>query len=562
MLNRFRFDARPSLKAGMAVCLLAGLLSVPGRTAQAAAQAAPQSTAARDVVGSWIARLDQRAGELDAAPRVKQTRIGYGMVLKKGDGGMVEVVAPGPVQPTDQPADKPADQPADKPAAVVPVPAPAATPAAPAVAAGDGDSASAPATAPLEMLPPLPPPAPLMLTVRAKSADRVGRLATRLIELGFLTQEQWTDSFDDTLETAVRAFQVAEGLMPDGKVGEATRQALDRTPKEAASLMRGAATSMRAVQASVPDTVLFVNLPSQTVTYIERGKLVFTMRAVVGRPSRQTPLLQDRVVSVTINPTWTVPPTVMAQDKLPNLRKKGNPGIKDAIVYLDGVEVAPESINWWSVSPERIRIVQRPGDDNALGRFRFNLTNGESIFLHGTNDPKLFERDMRAASSGCVRLADARMVAELLLRAAKMDPAAIDRQMETGKTKTVSLPTAVPVRFVYWTAMVEPEGTVRVHPGIYDDIPTASQPSNPPSSAPSAAPSSLPPATAGTASTPKRLEPPKPVRPVPAGNPLPTQSSSARPRTVNAPANGATAGQAGNPAGSGTARAQVVRASM
>ncbi|MCW2243961.1 L,D-transpeptidase family protein [Azospirillum canadense] len=541
MLNRFRSYARPSLKAGMAVCLLAGLLSVPGRAAQAAAQAAIQSASARDVVGSWIARLDQRAGELDAAPRVKQTKIGYGMVLKKGDGGMVEVVAPGPVQPSDQAADKPAD----KPAAAVPVPPPApvaaaATPA-PATAAGEGDATSAP----VEVLPPLPPPAPLMLTVRAKSADRVGRLATRLIELGFLTQEQWTDSFDDTLETAVRAFQIGEGLMPDGKVGEATRQALDRTPKEAASLMRGAATSMRAVQATVPDTVLFVNLPSQTVTYIERGKLAFTMRAVVGRPSRQTPLLQDRVVSVTINPTWTVPPTVMAQDKLPNLRKKGNPGIKDAIVYLDGVEVAPESINWWSVSPERIRIVQRPGDDNALGRFRFNLTNGESIFLHGTNDPKLFERDMRAASSGCVRLADARMVAELLLRAAKMDPAAIDRQMETGKTKTVSLPTAVPVRFVYWTAMVEPEGTVRVHPGIYDDIPTASQPSNPPS----AAPLSLPPAAAGTASTPKRLEPPKSVRPVPAGSPLPAQSTSARPRTVNVPGNGA-------------AGAQVVRTSM
>ncbi len=537
MLNRFRSYARPSLKAGMAVCLLAGLLSVPGRAAQAAAQAAPQSASARDVVGSWIARLDQRAGELDTAPRVKQTKIGYGMVLKKGDGGMVEVVAPGPVQPSDQPA--------DKPAATVAAPPPAPAPAA---VAGEGEAV--PAQAPLEVLPPLPPPAPLMLTVRAKSADRVGRLATRLIELGFLTQEQWTDSFDDTLETSVRAFQVAEGLMPDGKVGEATRQALDRTPKEAASLMRGAATSMRAVQATVPDTVLFVNLPSQTVTYIERGKLAFTMRAVVGRPSRQTPLLQDRVVSVTINPTWTVPPTVMAQDKLPNLRKKGNPGIKDAIVYLDGVEVAPESINWWSVSPERIRIVQRPGDDNALGRFRFNLTNGESIFLHGTNDPKLFERDMRAASSGCVRLADARMVAELLLRAAKMDPAAIDRQMETGKTKTVSLPTAVPVRFVYWTAMVEPEGTVRVHPGIYDDIPTASQPSNPPS----AAPLSLPPAAAGTASTPKRLEPPKSVRPVPAGSPLPAQgpretSTSARPRTVNVPGNGA-------------AGAQVVRTSM
>ena len=539
MLNTLRTYAPPALKAGMALCLLAGLLTVPGQAAQAAS--------ARDVVGSWIARLDQRAAELEALPRVKQTKVGYGMVLKKGDGGMVEVVAPGPVQPTGQPSDTPAPPLPGAVAAAV-----AAALSETATAEGDAAAAPFPSAAPAEEA--LPPPPPLMWTVRAKSADRVGRLATRLIELGFLMPEQWSDSFDEPIETAVRAFQLAEGLMPDGKVGEATRQALDRTPREAASLMRGAAASMRPVQATVPDTVLFVNLPSQTVTYIERGKLVFTMRAVVGRPSRQTPLLQDRVVSVTINPTWTVPPTVLAQDKLPNLRKKGRSGIKDAVVYLDGVEVVPETINWWSVSPERIRIVQKPGDDNALGRFRFNLTNGESIFLHGTNDPKLFERDMRAASSGCVRLADARLVAELLLRSAKMDTASIDRQLDSGKTKTVALPTAVPVRFVYWTAMVEAEGTVRVHPGIYDDIPTSSQPSGPPAS-------SLPPAavgtSAGSAPAPKRQEPPKSVRPVPAGASLPpAQPAGDRARTVSAaPANG-------NAAPVNATAAQAPRAAM
>jgi len=525
MLNTLRSYARPALRAGMAACLLAGLLSVPGRAAQGAA--------ARDVIGSWITRLDQRAGELEAAPRVKQTRIGSGSVLKKGDGGMVDVVVPGPVQPSDAPADAPASAPAPVPAA-----APASVPAVSAAANGgaaEGDAAAA--ASPVEVLP--PPPA-LTFKMRARSADRVGRLATRLIELGFLTQEQWTETFDDSIEVAVRAFQIAEGLMPDGKVGEVTRQALDRTPKEVAALMRGAVTSLRAFQPTVPDTVLLVNLPSQTVTYIERGKLAFTMRAVVGRPSRQTPLLQDRVTSVTINPTWTVPPTVLTEDKLPILRKKGNPGIKDAIVYLDGVEVVPETINWWHVTPERIRIVQRPGDDNALGRFRFNLTNGDGIFLHGTNDPRLFERDLRAASSGCVRLADARMVAETLLRAAKLDSAAIDRQLESGKTKTVALPNAVPVRFVYWTATVESEGTVRVHPGIYDDIPTASQPANSNSAAPAAA---------GTVSAPKRLEP-KADRPVPAGSsqPVAPQSSNAR--------------SASSRPADARAPAQVVRASM
>ncbi|PWC36932.1 L,D-transpeptidase family protein [Azospirillum sp. TSO22-1] len=479
MLNALRSCARSVRRLGLTTGLVAGLLAPVSSALAAPAQA--QAPSARDLVGSWLARLEQRATELETAPKVKATRVGYGMVLKKGDGGMVDVPVPGPVQPEG-----------------------AYTPSSPGELQVDGTFA----------LPAGPAPQPLTLPQRAKSADRVGRVATRLIEMGFLPADQWTESFDDTLEAAVRAFQLAEGLMPDGKVGEVTRQGLDRTPKEAASLMRGAAAAMKTFQPTVPDTVLLVNLPSQTVTYVERGKLQFTMRAVVGRPSRQTPLLQDRVTSVTINPTWTVPPTVLVEDKLPVLRKKGNTGVKNAIVYLDGAEVVPETVNWWSVDPGRIRIVQRPGDDNALGRFRFNLTNGEGIFLHGTNDPKLFDRDLRAASSGCVRLADARQVAETLLRPAKLDSAAIQKQLDSGQTKTVGLPSAVAVRFVYWTATVEPEGTVRVHPGIYDEV-----------SVSAATPAPAPTAPAN-ASTVKRLEP-KPARslptPVPAPAPTPAQ---------------------------------------
>ncbi|KAA0680532.1 L,D-transpeptidase family protein [Azospirillum brasilense] len=513
MLTTIRTCARPALGARVAACLLAGLLALPAQAAPSTATGT--SSTGRDVVGTWIARIDQRATELEAMPRVQQTRVGYGSVLKKGDGGMVDVVAPGPMRPSDVPEGT-APAAGAVPTIVVTPPTEPIPQADPSATPGNALSGTATPGTVVEVLP--PPPA-LTIQVRARTADRVGRLSTRLIELGFLNQEQWTETFDDTLEVAVRAFQLSEGLMQDGKVGEVTRQALDRTPKEAAKLMRGATASMRAFQASVPDTVILVNLPSQTVSYIERGKLNFTMRAVVGRPSRQTPLLQDRVTSVTINPTWTVPPTVLVEDKLPVLRKKGNTGIKDAVVYLDGVEVVPESINWWQVTPERIRIVQKPGDDNALGRFRFNLTNGDGIFLHGTNDPRLFERDLRAASSGCVRLADARMVAETLLRPAKLDSAAIERQLDSGKTKTVSLPNAVPVRFVYWTSTVETDGTVRVHPGIYDDVPTSS-------SAPSA---SQAPAAAGTVSAPRRVEP-KPVRPTPAAAPqpapAPAQSSS------------------------------------
>ena len=187
MLNALRSYARPCLRVGMAVGLLAGALLIPFGSAQAA-----QSASARDLVGGWVARLDQRATELETAPKVKATRVGYGLVLKKGDGGMVDVVVPGPVQPTE-------------PANPVSAPPPVVV-SAPAVPAS---TETPPEGTPAPVVESLPPPLPLIIQVRARSADRVARLANRLIELGHLAPEHATDTFDDNVEAAVRAFQTA-----------------------------------------------------------------------------------------------------------------------------------------------------------------------------------------------------------------------------------------------------------------------------------------------------------------------------------------------------------------
>lgn len=479
--------------------LMAGVLvagpAVAGSPTRATTQAsAPAAAPKPPLVAAWAARIEQRALEIQSAPKTPTTRIGYGAVVKKGDGGVIEAVLPALDVPTNE-------VPTNEMGGVVPIePAP-----------------------------------PVVIRVRSPLADRVGRVALRLIELGHLPADQWTDSFEDPLENAVRAFQIVEGLQPDGKVGEVTRQAMDRTPAQTVAMLRRAAATMRAQASSIPDTAVLVNLPGQTVTFIERGRPAFSMRAVVGRPSRKTPLLQDRITSVTINPTWTVPPTVLTQDKLPTLRKKGTTGIKNAVVYLDGAPVVTESINWWSVDPGRIRIVQKPGDDNALGRFRFNLTNGDGIFLHGTNDPRLFSRDLRAASSGCVRLEDARLMADTLLSAARMPDSAVTKQLDTGDTKTIALPSAIPVRFVYWNASVDTSGTVRVHPDIYEDPPAV--PGVTPAPAPSSGAAQPLPQTQPVSSHPRPLSKPAPL-------PIPTQPtaavSSATVRNLAAPAPTAT----------------------
>lgn len=391
------------------------------------------ATPFRDALTAWSGRLDAAAAALDTVPHAPITEVGPGPLLRLGASG--ERVERLRRRLTEL-------------GLLVPPPPP--TPAPPSLAAPMITMATSPVA--LTVAPPTVTPllAPAVPTPPMAAAPG--------------------GVFDAAVDAAVRSFQATHGLKPDGLVGGGTRAALDRSPMEAAALMRQSANDMRAFRDTAPDTVLYVNLPSQMATLVRDGVVVMRMRAIVGRPSRETPMLQDEITHVVVNPTWTVPPTVLRQDKLPMLRAKGTPGITDAVVYLDGEPVDPATVDWNTVSPRRIRIVQMPGDHNALGRFRFNMTNGLDIYLHGTNEPKLFDRELRTVSSGCVRLQDPRGLAETLLGEEHITPQRIDRMLEKGTTQWIRLATPLPVRFVYWTATVDDAGAVRMHPDIYDLI--------------------------------------------------------------------------------------------
>ena len=189
--------------------------------------------------------------------------------------------------------------------------------------------------------------------------ERVLQLSLRLIELGYLPPGSERDIHDEIVVAAVSVFQAERGLNPDGKVGGATLASLNVTPAEEIASIRETLTRMAEFRASAPATLVVVNLPAQELALVRDGETVLTMDTAVGRASRPTPLLADQITHVIVNPTWTVPPTVLKEDKLPNLRRTGTPGIDHASVWLDGEVVDPALVDWTGVSPWRVRIVQR-----------------------------------------------------------------------------------------------------------------------------------------------------------------------------------------------------------
>jgi murein L,D-transpeptidase YcbB/YkuD len=105
--------------------------------------------------------------------------------------------------------------------------------------------------------------------------------------------------------------------------------------------------------------------------------------------------------------------------------------------------LSPDNIDWKAVAAgeAQIYVRQRPGPANSLGHFKFDLPNGDGIYLHDTPKKELFAQDKRDLSHGCVRLEDAQRLASWLL--GKDPPAASEPQ------EHVLLPRPVPITISY-----------------------------------------------------------------------------------------------------------------
>ncbi len=55
--------------------------------------------------------------------------------------------------------------------------------------------------------------------------------------------------------------------------------------------------------------------------YIRNGQLVWRARTQVGKPYRETPVFRGDIKYLEFNPTWTVPPGILAKDILPKIKK-------------------------------------------------------------------------------------------------------------------------------------------------------------------------------------------------------------------------------------------------
>ncbi|UEB93871.1 L,D-transpeptidase family protein [Pseudomonas sp. HN2] len=301
----------------------------------------------------------------------------------------------------------------------------------------------------------------------AMEDQRVPELARRLYSEGYLADVIVTpdNAYDDVLVEAVKHFQASHSLQADGVVGPGTIAELNISPLTRRDQLRVNLERFRWMAQDMEPSSLVVNVAAAELTLYQGGQPVWQTRTQVGRAERQTPLLKSRVTRLTLNPTWTVPPTIWKEDKLPEIRKDQTFLSRQNLQVLDanGQPLAAADIDW--DNPGNILLRQDAGPRNPLGQMVIRFPNPFSVYLHDTPSKALFEKGPRAFSSGCVRVEHPLQLRDLLLSPA--EKTRTDTLLASGTTHEFRLSSPVPILMTYWTAQVDSSGHVRYAPDIY-----------------------------------------------------------------------------------------------
>jgi murein L,D-transpeptidase YcbB/YkuD len=301
---------------------------------------------------------------------------------------------------------------------------------------------------------------------------RVPTLAQRLAVSGDLDAQAVaaaaTPSYSGAVVDGVKHFQDRHGLDVDGALGPGTLAALNVPVEARIEQIRANLERARWVFYDPESEFLVVNIAGFKLYLVRRGEVVWRTRVQVGRPYRSTPIFASTLSYLVFNPTWTVPPTILRQDYLPQLKRNSQYLAERNIDVLDraGKPVEQAGIDWSSSRSLQYQLVQRPGPTNALGRVKFMFPNEFFVYLHDTPSRDLFDKESRAFSSGCIRVENPLELAGIVL-GEKWPRERIDALIASGRTQTVVLDKPIAVKLLYWTAEVDATGRVAFFPDVY-----------------------------------------------------------------------------------------------
>lgn len=358
------------------------------------------------------------------------------------------------------------------------------------------------------------------------SSNIIPALASRLVELELAPDSiipMYREGIVYTKHLAgfVKQFQRTSNLSDDGVIGKSTLKILnasqnDRINEIRANMERlrwfGTAPPKPYVRVNIPEFILYMYYPDTLKKdsvntllvcvgqgkeryYDEKQKKYVVSKHYLDKPmNHETPQIYSNIDWVILNPTWTVPSSIVGREMYNHIIRDPGYLIRNNYQVLkDGKVINPYSIRWRQYKPGNIpyTIRQNAGDDNSLGKVKFTFRNPFDVYMHDTPLKNKFKLSNRAVSHGCVRVQtpealtafvlqqNSKVVADDVFEMMGLEPrdtarARLWREDTTSYKKVVKITHPVRVEhkmtvfFDYRTIVFNPDGSVRFIFDVYD----------------------------------------------------------------------------------------------
>lgn len=281
--------------------------------------------------------------------------------------------------------------------------------------------------------------------------------------------------YDENLSVAISRFQKRHGLDETGLIDGPTEREL-HVPLE--ERLRKLIVNMERLKwlPEFGENYIMVNIPEYSMKLYEKGKKQIEMKAIVGTAMNPTPVMNEEMSYVVINPTWTVPTSISSKEFLPKIKDDKEFFERNYFLLYESWEkdaelIDPEDVDWDDYSEDDFpfKIVQKPGTHNALGLIQFMMPNNEAIYLHDTPADYLFDNDDRTFSHGCVRLEQPFELAEYLLKHnTGWNVDSMKNALQEEEPVNVILPEKWPVFLLYQTAWIDEDGLLNFRDDVYE----------------------------------------------------------------------------------------------
>lgn len=286
-----------------------------------------------------------------------------------------------------------------------------------------------------------------------KTDSVITTIKKRLQITGDFVEKDTSPVYTAELANAIRKLQDSYGLPADGIINGSLIQELNKPVLSRLQQLMINMERMRWQPAEPKGRRINVNIPEFMLHVWDGSDRKFEMEVIVGKQGNSTIMFSGYMDQIVFSPYWHVPESIVRDEILPLLDEDSSYLMQNDMELTGEVDGVPV-------------IRQLPGKDNALGKVKFLFPNSFNIYFHDTPDKRLFKKEQRAYSHGCIRLADAEKLANYLLND-EWSPEKIRTAMNSGKEKFVKIKDPIPVSIDYYTAWVDEDGELQFRKDIY-----------------------------------------------------------------------------------------------